>query len=82
MLPIAQDDLRQRRALKVMLPWLQHHLAETITALGTDYWDYGLDHNRHVLTKFAEYSYNQGLAKKLRAPEDIVLPQAADGFRL
>jgi 4,5-dihydroxyphthalate decarboxylase len=81
-LHIAQDDLRQRGALKVMLPWLQHHLTDTIDALGADYWAYGLDHNRHVLTKFAEYSYAQGLTKKLRTPEDIVLPQAVDTFRL
>lgn len=81
-LRIAHDDLRQRGALKVMLPWLQHHLTETTTLLGEGYWDYGLDPNRHVLAKFAEYSHDQGLAKKVWAPESIVLTQAADGFRL
>jgi 4,5-dihydroxyphthalate decarboxylase len=81
-LRIAQDDLRQRGALKVMLPWLQHHLTETIDLLGAGYWDYGLDPNRHVLAKFAEYSHDQGLAKNLWTPESIVLTQAADGFRL
>jgi 4,5-dihydroxyphthalate decarboxylase len=65
-----------------MLPWLQQHLTETVTALGDGYWDYGLERNRHVLAKFAEYSHDQGLAKKVLAPEEIVLPQAADAFRL
>jgi 4,5-dihydroxyphthalate decarboxylase len=81
-LRIAEADLRQRGALKVMLPWLQQHLTETVAALGDGYWDYGLERNRHVLAKFAEYSHDQGLAKKVLAPEEIVLPQAADAFRL
>jgi hypothetical protein len=35
-----------------------------------------------VLAKFVEYSHDQGLAKKVWSPEDIVLPQAADSYRL
>jgi len=81
-LRIAESGLRQRGALKVMLPWLQHHVTETVAALGDGYWDYGLDRNRHVLAKFAEYSHDQGLAKQVWTPEEIVLPQAADGFTL
>jgi 4,5-dihydroxyphthalate decarboxylase len=81
-LRIAQDDLRQRGALKVMLPWLQNHLTETIDVLGPSYWDYGLENNRHVLEKFAEYSHDQGLTIRARTAEEIVLPEAADTFRL
>ncbi|HEY0451114.1 ABC transporter substrate-binding protein [Actinophytocola sp.] len=81
-LRIAHDDLRQRGALKVMLPWLQSHLTETLDALGPGYWDYGLENNRHVLDKFAEYSHDQGLASRRRTAEQIVLAEAADTFRL
>jgi 4,5-dihydroxyphthalate decarboxylase len=79
-LDLAYADLAQRNALKVMLPWLEEHLAETLDALGAGYWDYGLERNRHVLETFARYSAEQGLASRPRPAEEIVLAQASDGF--
>lgn len=81
-LELAYADLRHRNALKVMLPWLHQHLADTLDVLGEGYWDYGLERNRHVLETFARYSYEQGLASKIRTAEEIVLPSASDAFRL
>ncbi|GAB3410893.1 substrate-binding domain-containing protein [Flindersiella endophytica] len=81
-LRIAYDDLTHRNALKVMLPWLHEHVAETVSVLGEGYWDYGLEPNRHVLATFARYSFEQGLAKRVYAPEEIVLPEASDSFTL
>jgi 4,5-dihydroxyphthalate decarboxylase len=43
-----------------------------IRAFGTNrYWEDGLEKNRHVIAKFLEYSYGQGLAKKLWKPEEV-----------
>ena len=81
-LRLAYADLLHRNALKVMLPWLHDHVRETLDVLGEGYWDYGLEPNRHVLERFARYSHEQGLARRLRAPEEIVLAAASDGFRL
>lgn len=81
-LRLAYEDLLTRNALKVMLPWLQQHVADTVAALGEGWWDYGLAANRHVLEKFAAYSFEQGLAKRRWTPEEIVLPEADDGYRL
>lgn len=81
-LQIAYADLGHRNALKVMLPWLQEHVAETVAVLGEGYWDYGLERNRHVLDLFARYSHEQGLAARRYRPEEIVLAQADDRFRL
>jgi 4,5-dihydroxyphthalate decarboxylase len=81
-LRLAYQDLAHRNALKVMLPWLQQHVADTVAALGPDYWDYGLDRNRHVLDTFAGYSHQQGLAGRIFSAEDIVLASASDEFRL
>jgi 4,5-dihydroxyphthalate decarboxylase len=81
-LRIAEADLRVRNALKVMLPWLEQHLVETLRALGPDYWAYGLEPNRHVLETFARYSHDQGLASRVRTAEEIVLAQASDGYKL
>lgn len=81
-LRLAYADLTHRNALKVMLPWLHQHVADTVAALGEGYWDYGLAANRHVLEKFAGYSYDQGLAKRRWSPEEMFLPEADDGYRV
>jgi 4,5-dihydroxyphthalate decarboxylase len=81
-LQIAYQDLTHRNALKVMLPWLHDHVEETVAAMGPEYWDYGLEPNRHVLATFARYSQEQGLAKHLRTPEEIVLASASDTYQL
>jgi 4,5-dihydroxyphthalate decarboxylase len=81
-LELAYADLRHRNALKIMLPWLHQHLEDTIDVLGPGYWDYGLEPNRHVLETFARYSYEQGLAAKIRTAEEIVLASASDAFKL
>jgi 4,5-dihydroxyphthalate decarboxylase len=81
-LQIAYADLRYRNANKVMLPWLQEHVEETIATLGEGWWDYGLERNRTALETIARYSFEQGLAGKLWAPEEIMLAEASDSFVL
>jgi 4,5-dihydroxyphthalate decarboxylase len=81
-LRLGYADLRHRNALKVMLPWLQEHLAEALDLLGEGYWDYGLASNRHVLETFIRYSYEQGLAGRRWTPDEIVLAEAADSYRV
>lgn len=77
-LEVAYADLRSKGALKYMLPWLEEHVQETVTALGDRYWDYGLETNRHTLETLARYSYKQGLSKRLFAPEDLFATGADD----
>jgi 4,5-dihydroxyphthalate decarboxylase len=81
-LRIGYEDLRHRSALKVMLPWLAEHVTETTNLMGDGYWDYGLEANRHVLETFARYSHEQGLAERVRTPEQIVLAAACEGYRV
>jgi 4,5-dihydroxyphthalate decarboxylase len=50
--------------------------------LGDDYWDYGLERNRHVLEVFVRYSHEQGLAARRWLPDEILLPSASDSFQL
>lgn len=78
----ARDDLSQGAALKVMLPWLQQHVRETVDALGEDWWPYGLDKNRHVLETFLRYSHEQGLAAVRHAPEDVFAAGTGESFRV
>jgi 4,5-dihydroxyphthalate decarboxylase len=78
----AYDDLAYRSALKIMLPWLDQHLAETVEVLGPDYWGYGLSRNRHVLETFLRYAHEQGLSKTLRTPEEIVITAADESYTI
>lgn len=78
----AYFDLRQRGALKYMLPWLEEHLTETICTLGEGYWDYGIEKNRHVLETALRYSYEQGLSKHLFSPEEVFVEAAQSSFHL
>ena len=76
----AYEAIEERGALRYMLPWLEDHLKETRAVMGNRYWQDGFKENRHVLDKFLEYSYKQGLAKKRHQPEDIFAPNCLESF--
>ncbi|KAK3937836.1 hypothetical protein QBC46DRAFT_318884 [Diplogelasinospora grovesii] len=81
-LDMAYEPLLQRAALRYMLPWLEDHVAETKSLMGgrERWWCDGFEENRHVLDKFLEYSYNQGLAKRRFKPEELFAPNALESF--
>jgi 4,5-dihydroxyphthalate decarboxylase len=80
-LSLAREDLEYRSSLKIMLPWLAHHLEESVGILGEDFWSYGLEQNRHVLETFLRYSRRQGLAKRDWTPEELFAPSTVSaGF--
>lgn len=76
------SDLDELAALKTMLPWLPAHVAETKRELGDDWWPYGLRSNRHVLETFLRYHHQQGLSKRLHAPEELFAPETLETFRI
>jgi 4,5-dihydroxyphthalate decarboxylase len=78
-LRLAYDELFHRNALKVMMPWLQDHVAETVRVLGENWWGYGFERNRTALETVARYSFEQGLARQRWTAEEIVLAGADDG---
>jgi 4,5-dihydroxyphthalate decarboxylase len=78
----AYADLDEVAALKTMLPWLPAHVAETRRELGDDWWSYGLAPNRHVLETFLRYHHEQGLSKRLHAPEELFAPETLEAFRI
>jgi len=75
-------DLEETSALKMMLPWLIAHVEETRREMGEDFWPYGLEPNRHVLTTFLRYSYEQGLSKERLSPDQLFAPEALEAFRV
>jgi 4,5-dihydroxyphthalate decarboxylase len=79
-LEIANTELMYRSSLKTMLPWLADHVEETIAAIGENFWNYGIEGNRHVIDTFLRYSYEQGLAQTHWKPEEVFAPSATSSF--
>jgi 4,5-dihydroxyphthalate decarboxylase len=46
--------------------------------LGEDFWPYGLEPNRSVLTRFLQRHNAEGLSARLLAPEDLFHPASLE----
>ena len=51
-----------------------------VAAMGADYWSYGLEPNRHVLSAFARYAAAQHLVSREFAPEQLFAPETGEEF--
>jgi 4,5-dihydroxyphthalate decarboxylase len=78
----AYEDLYETAALKFMLPWLIRHAEDTRNFMGPDFWPYGLESNLHVLGTFLRYSHEQGLSKRLLAPQDLFAAETLESFKI
>ena len=76
------DDLDATAALKAMLPWLTKHMEDARRLMGEDYWPYGFAPNREALATFLRYHHEQGLSKRLLAPEELFAPETLESFRI
>jgi 4,5-dihydroxyphthalate decarboxylase len=76
------DDLYVTAALKAMLPWLTKHVEDARALMGDDFWPYGFAPNRETLATFLRYHHEQGLSKKLLAPEELFAPEAMESFKI
>jgi len=68
----------QTHALHVTLPWMHNEIERTQKALGTDWWPYGVQKNRHVLETFLRYHHEQGLSQRLMTIEELFAPETLD----
>ena len=76
------QDLRETAALKAMLPWLTAHVEDLEREMGSDWWPYGLDANRHVLDVFLRYHHDQGLSPRRLMPDDLFAPETLEAFKI
>jgi 4,5-dihydroxyphthalate decarboxylase len=76
------DDLYVTAALKAMLPWLTAHVEEARALMGHDYWPYGFARNRDTLATFLRYHHEQGLSRRVLAPEDLFAPEALESYTI
>ncbi|MGO1768452.1 MAG: hypothetical protein ACTHZX_00750 [Microbacterium sp.] len=75
---IGLGGMEETAALRVALPWIWAEVERTRDALGADWWPYGLEANRHVLDTFLRYAFEQGLAERRYAPEELFVPEALE----
>ena len=71
---IAVQSLYDTDALMVALPWLIDHVEESRRVMGEDFWAYGLEANRPSWDAPCRYVYEQGLAPRRIAPEELFVP--------
>ncbi|HEY8579398.1 MAG TPA: ABC transporter substrate-binding protein [Beijerinckiaceae bacterium] len=78
----AYHDLKETAALKTMVPWLTHHVAEAEREMGDDFWSYGLEPNYALLETFLRYHHECGLSKRLMRPEELFAPETLETFKI
>jgi 4,5-dihydroxyphthalate decarboxylase len=79
---IAQEQLHEDAALKIMLPNLPGVLANTMATMGEDFWPYGVDANQNTLRTFLRYAREQGLLHVPLEPADLFAPETLEAARI
>ncbi len=80
-------DASQARALDITcshfpLPWVSDVAEQAKQLMGGDLWPYGVAPNLATLRAFAQYAHEQGVARRLMAPEELFAPQTLETFRV
>lgn len=68
---LSDAEFEETTALKISLPWVTAEYEATVAAMGRDFWSYGVEPNRKTLATMARYSYEQGLAVREVAVEEM-----------
>ena len=77
---IAFDELRRTVALSISLPWVREEFESTVDRMGPDFWAYGIEANRTVLSSFIRYAHEQGLIDATPNPEDLFAYETGEQF--
>jgi 4,5-dihydroxyphthalate decarboxylase len=60
------------------LAWKDQYLDDERAIFGGDLWPFGLEANRHVLETFIGYCWQQGIAARQLAPEELFVPSTRE----
>jgi 4,5-dihydroxyphthalate decarboxylase len=66
----------------VALPWLAEHASRWRALAGEDPWPYGIEPNRATLQAFTRYAFEQGVAARHMAPEELFAPETRESFKI
>lgn len=79
---LADEEFFEITALKVGLPWIGSEAQATRDLMGHDFWPYGVEPNRKTLETMTRYSFEQGLAVRKLAVEELFVPETLEGFKI
>ena len=79
---LTYEGLRETAALKVMLPWFNAHVEQTLDLMGPDFWPYGIGPNRTTLETFLRYHRDCGLSPRLLGVDEMFAPETAEEFTI
>jgi 4,5-dihydroxyphthalate decarboxylase len=79
---MAYEDLHQTAALKIMLPWLIRHVADTERVMGRDFWAYGYGQNVEAIETLLRYHHRQGLSPRQLQPHEIFAPETLESYKI
>ena len=79
---LSQRDLFEVTALKIGLPWIVQEAQATRALMGEDFWPYGVEANRVTLEAMTRYSFEQGLAVRQLAPDELFAPTTLEHTKI
>ena len=79
---VALAKLNDTSATKVTLPFVEEQLRNTRRLMGNDFWSYGFEPNRHVLSRFLKRHHEEGLSSRLLQPEELFHPATLESFKI
>ena len=77
---LAYAELRVSASLKTMLPWQLAAVETAQSAMGPDWWPYGIDRNRTALDTFLRYHHEQGLSHRRLQLDELFAAETRDAF--
>ncbi len=71
---LAVEAFSDVSALRVTLPWFAAELDETRALMGRDFWPYGIEANRKVLSLLLGYAHRHGTVDRLLRLDEVFAP--------
>ncbi|MDA8549231.1 ABC transporter substrate-binding protein [Litoricolaceae bacterium] len=79
---VALDAILDTSASKMTMPLLDEQIDFVRKELGAELWTYGFNNNRHVIDKFLDYHYQQGLSSRRLEAEELFHPSSMESYSL
>lgn len=76
------ERLSEMTLSRLPLAWVPARLEQMRSILGDDPWPYGVQANRVTLEAFTRYAFEQGVAARQVAPEDLFPARLLDHYRV
>jgi 4,5-dihydroxyphthalate decarboxylase len=75
---IAMAQVKDIGQLWLSLPWSVAEYESTVALMGKDYWSYGVAENHHALDTLTRYSFEQHLASRRVAVDELFAPSVLE----